>query len=106
MAQFSTLSQINELTSTIKSNMAVSLIGKTVSVVSTDSAGFETVKVGQVEQVSYNSGVPYLYVDGGFYQLTDVLDIGGAGTPTVDTSNQVTQPETEAETETDTVENV
>lgn len=77
MAQFTTLSQINELNNTIKSNMAVSLIGRMVSVSAKNSSGVEYLKAGVVEQVSYSEGVPYLYVDGGFYQLADILDIGG-----------------------------
>ena len=78
MAQFSTLTQISELNNTVKVNTAVSLIGKTVSVNSVDEDGKSKIKVGTVEQVSYNSGVPYLFVDGGFYLLTDVLDVGPA----------------------------
>ena len=76
MAQFSTLSQISELNNTIKANMAVSLIGKAVSVTITDESGVDKIEVGKVEQVSFNNGVPYVYVNGGFYQLSDILDIG------------------------------
>ena len=79
MAQFSTLTQISELNNTVKANTAVSLIGKTVSVRSIDDNGQENFKIGTVEQVSYNGGVPYLCVDGGFYLLTDILDVGPAG---------------------------
>ncbi|HAN20855.1 MAG: hypothetical protein A2Y15_04760 [Clostridiales bacterium GWF2_36_10] len=77
MAQFSSLSQISELNNTIKSNMAVSLIGKSVSVVQTNESGIEQTVVGDVEQVSYSDGVPYIYVKGGFYQLSDIIDISG-----------------------------
>ena len=78
MAQFSTLTQIAELNNTVKANTAVSLIGKAVSVKGIDENGNIAVKIGIVEQVSYNGGVPYLYVDGGFYLLSDVLDVGPA----------------------------
>ncbi len=80
MAQFTTLSQINELNSTMKSNMAVSLIGRMVSVAAKDSSGVEFLKVGMVEQVSYSDGTPYLFIGGGFYQLPDILDIGEMAT--------------------------
>jgi len=70
MAQFSTLSQISELTNTIKSNMAVSLLGKTVTV----GAGGGAI-TGNVGQVSYNSGTPMLLVDGEYYGLGDIIEV-------------------------------
>ena len=76
MVQFSTLSQISELTSAFKSNMAVSLIGKPVSISTTDENGAQRIKVGQVEQVSFNGGVPYIMVEGEFHQLSEIMDIG------------------------------
>lgn len=75
MAQFASLSQISELNSTIKSDMAISLIGKSVSVVQIDAAGLEKAIIGKVEQVSYKDGVPYICVQGGFYQISDIIDI-------------------------------
>ncbi|HBL83415.1 MAG: hypothetical protein A2Y17_04360 [Clostridiales bacterium GWF2_38_85] len=82
MAQFSSLSQISELNNTIQANMAISLIGKAVSVSTIDSAGIETIEVGKVEQISFNGGVPYVYVNGGFYQLSDIMDIANGDTTT------------------------
>lgn len=75
MAQFSSLSQISELNSTIKSSMAVSLMGKTVSVTKIDNFGAEQTIVGKVDQISYAEGVPYLFIDGGYYQISDIIDI-------------------------------
>ena len=76
MVQFSTLSQINEMTNAFQSNMAVSLIGKQVSVCATAPDGSKHTQVGQVEQVSFNLGVPYVCVGGEFYQMSDIQDIG------------------------------
>ncbi len=76
MVQFSTLSQINALTSAFQTNMAVSMIGKQVSVSTTAEDGTKQMQVGQVEQVSFSAGVPYLYVNGEFYQMSDILDVG------------------------------
>ncbi len=76
MVQFSTLSQINALTNAFQTNMAVSMIGKQVNVSATAEDGTKQMQVGQVEQVSFNAGVPYVCVNGQFYQMSDILDIG------------------------------
>jgi flagellar basal-body rod modification protein FlgD len=76
MVQFSTLSQINEMTKAFQSNMAVSMIGKQVSVSAAAEDGTKRSQVGQVEQVSFNAGVPYVCVGGEFYQMSDIQDIG------------------------------
>ncbi|HBR31047.1 MAG: flagellar hook capping FlgD N-terminal domain-containing protein [Eubacteriales bacterium] len=75
MAQFATLSQINQLSAATLSNTAVSLLGKTVSVQQYDSSGLSGVVIGEVEQVSYKDGEPYILVEGGYYKLGDILDI-------------------------------
>lgn len=80
MVQFSTLSQINAMTNAFQSNMAVSMIGKQVSVNATAADGTKQMLVGQVEQVSFNAGVPYVYVGGEFYQMSDIMDIGPEAT--------------------------
>lgn len=77
MAQFATLSQISELNIATQSNTAVSLLGKTVSVSQTDSSGVSNVVVGSVEQISYKESEPYIYVNGGYYKLADIIDIDG-----------------------------
>ena len=83
MVQFSTLSQINELTNAFKSNMAVSMIGKPVSIAFTGENGAQQIKVGQVEQVSFSGGIPYILVGGEFHQLSEIMDVGPdiPGTP-------------------------
>jgi flagellar basal-body rod modification protein FlgD len=78
LAQFTTLSQINELTSAMNSNLAVSMLGKPVCVTATDELGQTRYVTGEVEQISYQSGVPYLYVNGGYYKLSEVTDVGAA----------------------------
>lgn len=76
LAQFTTLSQMNELTAAVNSNLAVSLLGKPVGVTTTDSLGQAQTTIGEVEQVTYSGGVPYLYVNGGFYTLNEITDVG------------------------------
>jgi flagellar basal-body rod modification protein FlgD len=75
MAQFASLSQISELNSTTQSNTALSMLGKTVSVLQTDTSGAESAVVGEVSQISYSEGEPYICVSGGYYKLADIIDI-------------------------------
>lgn len=76
MAQFASLSQIGELNSATQANTAVSMLGKTVSVSKQDSYGSTQTIIGTVSQISYKDNEPYLYVDGGYYKLADIVDIG------------------------------
>jgi Flagellar hook capping protein len=76
LAQFSTLSMINELTSTMKTSSAISLLGKEVAV--TDTSLSQGYKTGTVSSVGLSNGVPYLQVDGEYYMLSDLLEIGNA----------------------------
>lgn len=76
MVQFSTLSQISALTNAFQSNFAVSLIGKPVSISVTDDLGQQQIVTGPVEQVSFNAGVPYVLVNGGFHEVSQIMDIG------------------------------
>lgn len=76
MAQFSTLSMISELNNSMQTNLAVAMIGKNVCISTIDRSGIEQVVVGQVEQVSIIDKVPNVLVDGSFYPITDVTDIG------------------------------
>lgn len=76
LAQFTTLSQIGEMKSTVSTNLAVELLGKPVCVSKTTDTGEVITKMGNVEQISFDKGIPYLYVDGAFYKLNEVFDIG------------------------------
>lgn len=75
MAQFSTLSQMTELVSTFKTNAAISLLGKNVSVLTSDENGQAAFVVGPVQQISFVNGSPMVYVKDGFYELSAVTDI-------------------------------
>lgn len=78
MVQFSTLSQMEELSGAFQSNLAVSMIGKTVNVTTENDLGTRTTTTGVVSQVSYEEGVPRLMVNGSFYKMADVTDVGMA----------------------------
>ena len=75
MVQFSTLSQMTELTNAYKSGYAVSLIGKQVSLSTVAKDGSQQVQVGKVDQVNFNGGVPYVLVNGEYHQLSEVMDV-------------------------------
>jgi flagellar basal-body rod modification protein FlgD len=78
MVQFSTLSQMEELSGAFQSNLAVSMIGKTVNVTTQDDSGIHSATTGVVSQVSYDEGVPRLLVNGAFYKMADVTNVGMA----------------------------
>lgn len=75
MAQFSTLSQMSDLKNSAQTNLAVSLIGKTVNATKMDEIGFEKTVSGIVEQVDFSNGDPYLLVEGEFYKISDINQI-------------------------------
>lgn len=75
MAQFSTLTQISELTKSMQSSMSIALIGKTVTISSTRADGFVQTVTGTVEKVSFFNGQPYIYVDGKYYEFSQVTDV-------------------------------
>lgn len=75
MAQFSTLSQMQELQKVCQMSYAVSLIGKNVLISATDENGVSNVTSGVVENISYQSGVPYIGMDGASYPVSSVLAI-------------------------------
>jgi flagellar basal-body rod modification protein FlgD len=80
MVQFSTLSQMEELSGAFQSNLAVSMIGKTVNVTTQDDRGILSATTGVVSQVSYDDGIPRLLVNGAFYKMADVTDVGMGNT--------------------------
>ena len=73
MAQFSTLSQMQELSNLSQMAYAVSLLGKNVTVYSTDDSGMTTVASGTVDNVTYQDNIPYVEIDGTSYPASDVL---------------------------------
>lgn len=75
MAQFSTLSQMQEMSSVCQMSYAVSLLGKNVMVSSTDENGVTVLSSGIVDNVIYQSNVPYIQIDGVSYLTSDVLSI-------------------------------
>lgn len=75
MVQFAMLSQMQTMTNSVDSSTAVSMIGKKVSLSSTDSNGTTSTTSGTVDSVGYKSGAPYLKVGGTYYPLSDVTSV-------------------------------
>lgn len=84
MAQFSTLSKVNEIGVAMDKMYAMSMLGKTVAISITNDNGTTETKTGAVEEIGYSSSVPYLLVDGAYYALGDVVGIA----PTVATTEE------------------
>ncbi|HHX71894.1 MAG TPA: hypothetical protein GX701_03070 [Clostridiales bacterium] len=76
LAQFTTLTQLTELKETINTNLALTLLGKTVTIEDAGSNGMMESVSGTVEKVSYQNGVPYLYVNGKLYSMDKVSQVG------------------------------
>ena len=75
MAQFSTLTQMNELTKSTQSSMAIALIGKTVNISSIAADGSNQVISGTVEKITFSNYQPYIYVDGKYYEFSQITDV-------------------------------
>ncbi|MDF2684826.1 MAG: flagellar hook capping protein [Clostridia bacterium] len=75
MAQISTLSQINELSNNINTNLSVSLLGKTVSASAPDERGINKTTTGIVEGVSFNNGTAVVQIGGQLFQLEQINQI-------------------------------
>ncbi len=74
-AQFSQVEQMQNMAATMELTRASSMVGKLVTVESTNSSG-ETVKVqGYVEYVAYENGKAFISIDGSTYSLDDVIAV-------------------------------
>lgn len=82
MAQFSSLSKLNEIGQAMDKIYAMSMLGKTVAVSITHDNGTTESKVGVVEEIGYSGGSPYLMIDGSYYGLSDIAAVA----PTIDTN--------------------
>ncbi len=115
LAQFTSLEELQNLTSTINSNNALTLVGKNVIIESGLSSGSQnTVEVaGYVEYVQMVDGKAMLSIDGQLYSADDLVTvvddyylsgvIGGGQKPETDGSANATESES-GKTETEGTE--
>ncbi len=73
MAQFSTLSQMQEMASTSQLSYAVSLLGKNVTVYSISDSGITSTASGTVANVWLQDNIPYVEIDGSMYAASDIV---------------------------------
>jgi flagellar basal-body rod modification protein FlgD len=83
LAQFSALQQSQTMSTDVQGLQANSLIGRTVSVVSSENSSQSS--TGVVSGVQYNSGSPQILVNGQGYDLTQLSSILPATTTTTTT---------------------
>jgi len=88
MAQFSTLTKIEELTAANQMSYAVSLLGKSVTVSSTDETTGDTqTATGTVDNVAFSDNVAYIEIDGGYYLASDVIEVESSDTTETQSSD-------------------
>ena len=71
-ATFSELEQMQNMSNTLELSRASSLVGQTVLMKVTSSAGYETTIQGNVDYVVYENGKAYLSIGGELYSLDDL----------------------------------
>lgn len=71
-ATFSELEQMQNMSAAMEMTRASSLVGQTVYVKTTDSAGNPTYKTGKVDYIYYENGKAYLSIDEELYSLDDL----------------------------------
>ena len=74
-AQFSQVESLQNLSASMDLQRASSLVGKTVYVRTTNSAGEGTYVYGKVDYVGYESGKAYMYINENRYPLDDLESI-------------------------------
>jgi flagellar hook assembly protein FlgD len=79
LAQFSSLEQMQQLTSAFSMSQAYSLIGKSVSAEVTGTDGTTSTVSGTVRGVVSVSGTAYLNVDGNYVSMDNPISVNGSG---------------------------
>jgi flagellar basal-body rod modification protein FlgD len=77
MAQFSTLEQMQQMSTAFSYTQAYALLGKSVSAQVTGDDGLPMTVSGTVKGVVTISGLPYLNIDGDYVSMTAPLSVGG-----------------------------
>lgn len=74
-ATFSQVEQMQNMAATMELTRASAMVGKLVTVSSTNSAGETTEVQGMVEYVSYENNKAYVSIDGTLYSVDDVIAV-------------------------------
>lgn len=84
MAQFSTLQQMSDMTSNMKNNYMLSLVGQTVTCAKFSVSGSLVKETGPVERIVLADNDYSLYVNGEKFSLSQIMELGKK--PAADTS--------------------
>ena len=87
MAQFSTLQAMSEMSSNMKNNYMLSLIGQEVTCAKFNVSGNLVKETGKVERVTLADDEFALYVNGEKFTLSQIMELGKAPEKT-DTDNK------------------
>lgn len=78
-AQFSSLEQMQNMSSTLELSRASTLVGQVVSVNTTNSNGQTTQIQGKVDYIVYENSKAYVSIGGALYSLNDVYGVADQG---------------------------
>ena len=90
LAQFSTLQQMSDMTSNMKNNYMLSLVGQTVTCAKFSVSGTLIKETGAVERIVLANDEYSLYVNGEKFSLSQIMELGAKSTdkPQTDTGNE------------------
>lgn len=79
MAQFSTLQAMSEMSSNMKNNYVLSLVGQEVTCAKFNVSGNLVKETGKVERVTLSDNEFALYVNGEKFTLSQIMELGKKG---------------------------
>lgn len=85
MAQFSTLQAMSEMSSNMKNNYVLSLVGQEVTCAKFNVSGNLVKETGKVERVTLSDNEFALYVNGEKFTLSQIMELGKKGEAKNDT---------------------
>lgn len=107
LAQFSTLQQMSDMTSNMKNNYMLSLVGQTVTCAKFSVSGSLIKETGKVERIILADNDYSIYVNGEKFSLSQIMELGekstannGASTGTAGETDKTSDAETEEAGET------
>ena len=94
MAQFSTLQAMSEMSSNMKNNYMLSLVGQEVTCAKFNVSGNLVKETGKVERVTLSDNEFALYVNGEKFTLSQIMELGKAAEkkPADDEAEQTHKP--------------
>jgi len=101
MAQFSMMQQMSDMTSNMKNNYMLSLVGQTVTCAKFNVSGNVVKETGKVERIVLAENDYSIYVNGEKFSLSQIMELGGAETENKTDTNTDTGTDTDENTDSD-----